>query len=264
MRRLGPGGLLLLALAAPAAAQEESRFGEAGTWDVLALREGAALAGCAARREIDGREVRMVFDGADWQLALAAAPPGTVTAFGIDDEALPVDAARAGGMTALSLTPAALEAVRNGQLATVTLDGEAVELPLNGTAAAALRVQDCVRLDGVAPDEADLYAVETLTAEETGPMGADCPARSDAASAPDGPPGTVTLVHALPGRDPLQIYWVDPYGRLLPVPEAFGPDRAEVTLDGYVGQSFVVKDLSGACHGAPIRATADGVRRQVR
>lgn len=260
-------GIVCLAgamMAAGSASAQERVFDEAGEWSILAGMVAGSFGYCVAEREIDGRAVRIWSDGEAWTFGLASEEPGKIGAFDIDDESHPLDQRRDDGITELDLTYASLEAVRNGRLATVILDGEEVELPLNGTAAAALRVQDCLRLEGAAPEgEDDLYAVETLTATETGPMGPGCPARDAAASVVDGVPTELTLRLAGAG-DVLQVYWVDPFGRLLPMPVAFGAEAPEVTLDAYAGQSFVVKDLDGACRGEVARAVAGGAIREIQ
>jgi len=246
------------------AAEEERGFGEAGDWAVLAGLSDGNLRYCAAARAFDGRPVRLQLTGEVWTLNVGTGDAsGDLSAFDIDGTSYPPDAARNGQDIAIRLTQDGLEAVRNGRLARVTLDGAAIDIPLNGTAAAALRVLDCIRLAGIAPGPVELATPDTPAPLETGPLGDDCPPRAQAKSTWDGPPVALTLRYAAVGAAPaLQLYWVDPFGRLLPVPLRLD-GGAEVTWDSYAGQTFIARDADGICRGGLLRA-APGATYTIR
>lgn len=256
MRRvLAPLPCLILS-ALPALAQERE-VGSAGGWDVVAGTLGETTY-CAADREVDGRAVRIRHDGADWALIFdAPEAEGLVTGFDIDGTAHPTGSTREGDLVSLALSEASKEAVRNGIVARIAFGAEEIELSLKGTAAAGLRVASCVEAGGAPVDDDSGLLVEpgAAAALETGPIGPGCPDREESVSAVDGPEGSVTLTWDRPeGAPGVVVYWLDPFGRLLPVPAPLSAATPEVTLAAYGGQSFLVRDATGACLGGLIRA----------
>ncbi len=246
-----PFCLLALCAGGPALAQQQ--FDMAGTWEIVVEAEGDAFSHCAARRDVDGTEVRMILLNDAWIFA-ASVPgtPGAEVTLDIDEALYPVEAEVTADGTRLGLTTDGMEAVRNGTLATLTVGDSVAEIALNGTAAAALRVEDCTYREGQPPEPVDLHTPAPVAEAAPGP---GCPAGRDVASAGDG--GETELAVTYDGPEaPLQLYWVDPYGRLLPMPAVLEPE-AQVTVPAYEGQSFLVKTTTdGACLGETLKAGA--------
>ncbi|MDF0594863.1 hypothetical protein [Psychromarinibacter halotolerans] len=248
-RRFVPGAIALPLLAAdPAAAQD--RFDMAGTWEIVALSEGDAFDHCEARREVDGTEVRMILQDESWTVWASVSGAATdAVSLDIDDTVYAVEAQVTSDGTRLGLTRDGMEAVRNGTLATLGVGDTVAEIALNGTAAAALRVEDCTFNEGQPPEPVDLHTPAPVAEPAPGP---GCPAGSSVASADDGGETELSLTYDGP-ETPLQLYWVDPYGRLLPMPALLNP-KAQVVVPAYKGQSFLVKALDGSCLGDALLA----------
>ena len=195
----------------------------AGTWEIVALSEGDAFDHCEARREVDGTEVRMILQDESWTVWASVSGVATdAVSLDIDDTVYSVEAQVTSDGTRLGLTRDGMEAVRNGTLATLGVGDTVAEIALNGTAAAALRVEDCTFNEGQPPEPVDLHTPAPVVEPAPGP---GCPAGSSVASTGDGGETELSLTYEGP-ETPLQLYWVDPYGRLLPMPALLKPQGA--------------------------------------
>lgn len=123
----------------------ETYYGTARGWTVYSAKLRGEFGYCVGETEVDGINLRIGFDGGQWQIALPKPNPRDHI------ESLEIDGRRWTVIGTIDATHAyawlglpELDAIKNGNLMILDIGRASFDYPLRGTAATILKVQECV------------------------------------------------------------------------------------------------------------------------
>lgn len=236
---------------AAAQAEEYADYGKAKGWAVQSVSVDGNFMRCEAMK--DDVVFMLSYSSEGWVVTVDALPGNPGEAAGsieIDRASFPTTFYQlSDGRYGAFLDDGAAQALRAGSYVVLEVSGQVTEGPLVGSAAAMGKLEECLGNGG----EAQAKASDGTAAPAPQPvesdaarMDATCPNPRDFVSPASDQAAPIEFVNK--SDIAISIYWIDFDGQLQ---EYAGTLPGEsVTLESYVGHTWLAKDFNGTCHSS--------------